>query len=589
MLNNFFLLSARKFLLFLAVFITVSSSKVGMLPEAGASDAGICTRTETVRNKIVDLVDNTYPEVVSCADVTDAHLAAVADPLNFRGSGIESLKAGDLSGLTSLTNLDLSRNQLSVIPESIFADLTNLESLNLAYNQLSSLPEELFSGLTGLTVLDLSRNQLVTLPENVFSGLSSLEDLDLWFNQLVTLPANVFSGLESLEYLDLEVNKLESLSANMFSGLSLIFLGLEDNKLETLPAGVFSNLDITLTLDLSDNYLHSLPPDLFADLGNVEILDLSVNRVNSFPDGLFAGLSKLTDLWVDRNPGSPFIFTMAPRRIPDTNKVEVTVAYGAPFPMSTTISAIAGGVTVVYPVTVPAGRTTSDEIVIDSLGAGALLSMGTASPVPSRSSFTGMRTAVCSLNQEGFTLDQVSGVKVTEGMEQLRVSWRAVCGASDYKVQWKSGSEQYDSVRQQVVTATTYKITGLDADTLYTVRVIAMSEDVEDGLPSSEVTGKLSDPVSQDPDPVSQDPDPVSQDPDPVSIDDMAQGSGGCSVASRKAVENASRSTLFNMFFVVCVLLRTCWKDCSGGLEGTARRCSGGTRRIPLRSQGGKG
>ena len=43
---------------------------------------------------------------------------------------------------------------------------------------------------------------------------------------------------------------------------------------------------------------------------------------------------------------------------------------------------------------------------------------------------------------------QVAGVSVTEGVGQLTVSWNAVTGASGYKVQWKSGSEDYNDKQQ---------------------------------------------------------------------------------------------------------------------------------------------
>ena len=87
---------------------------------------------------------------------------------------------------------------------------------------------------------------------------------------------------------------------------------------------------------------------------------------------------------------------------------------------------------------------------------------------------------------------QVTGVSVTEEVGQLAVSWDAVTGASGYKVQWKSGSEDFDTTRQHVVTGgatTSYTIPDLTAGTEYTVRVIATKTDADDGLPSDERTG----------------------------------------------------------------------------------------------------
>ena len=82
----------------------------------------------------------------------------------------------------------------------------------------------------------------------------------------------------------------------------------------------------------------------------------------------------------------------------------------------------------------------------------------------------------------------------------LDVSWEAPSsdGGSDitgYKVQWKSGSEDYDgsagSTRQAEITdpaSRTHTITGLTDGVEYAVRVIAVN-DVGDGPPSDEATG----------------------------------------------------------------------------------------------------
>ena len=80
------------------------------------------------------------------------------------------------------------------------------------------------------------------------------------------------------------------------------------------------------------------------------------------------------------------------------------------------------------------------------------------------------------------------------------MSWEAPAsdGGSDitgYRVQWKSGSEDYDgsagSTRQAEITdpaSRTHTITGLTDGVEYTVRVIAVN-DVGDGPPSDEATG----------------------------------------------------------------------------------------------------
>ncbi len=82
-------------------------------------------------------------------------------------------------------------------------------------------------------------------------------------------------------------------------------------------------------------------------------------------------------------------------------------------------------------------------------------------------------------------------VSVTPGEGALVVSWAAVSGATGYKVQWKSGDENYSSARQVVITdgaTTTYTIAGLLGDREYTVRVIPTRAAADDD-PLEEMTG----------------------------------------------------------------------------------------------------
>ena len=95
---------------------------------------------------------------------------------------------------------------------------------------------------------------------------------------------------------------------------------------------------------------------------------------------------------------------------------------------------------------------------------------------------------------------KVTGVEIEPGVEQLEVSWAAISDAHGYKVQWKSGTQGYNEERQAVIgsgDATTHTITGLIADTEYTIRVIATKDNADDGTPSDEVTAT---PISADPD-----------------------------------------------------------------------------------------
>ena len=303
--------------------------------------AGICDRTEQVRTTILAQI----PGIDTCSAVTDANLATVRY-LSLSNAGISSLRSGDFAGLANLQGLGLHNNQIGTLPAGVFEGLTNLRGILLTSNRLEALPKDVFAGLSGLRTLDLEYNELSTLPEGVFSGLD------------------------------------------------LRFLGLEANKLRTLPAGMFAGLKVE-TLDLSDNETNGISGGVFAGLTTLVHVDLGSNRLDTLPAGVFAGLTSLWRLWLDENPGANFTFTMTVERGPGTNTVVVTVPQGAPFDMTTTISATGGTLPVgVSSVTVRAGHTTSDAITVTPL-AGTTITLGAPPPVPgSDLRFNGFTTAV---------------------------------------------------------------------------------------------------------------------------------------------------------------------------------------------------
>lgn len=109
--------------------------------------------------------------------------------------------------------LDLSGNRLTLIhPEALSIPASPLQDLNLSrslYNStsLTDLTTALrWGGLRGLLRLDLSGNQLALLPPGMFSHLPSLQQLFLTNNSLVAIYGGTFSGVNHLQMLDLTGN-----------------------------------------------------------------------------------------------------------------------------------------------------------------------------------------------------------------------------------------------------------------------------------------------------------------------------------------------------------------------------------------------
>ena len=69
---------------------------------------------------------------------------------------------------------------------------------------------------------------------------------------------------------------------------------------------------------------------------------------------------------------------------------------------------------------------------------------------------------------------------------EIMVSWMMAIRAGGYVVQWREDGQAFDASRQAAVTALTYDVTGLTADTRYYFQVIATRAGATDGAPSDE-------------------------------------------------------------------------------------------------------
>ena len=83
--------------------------------------------------------------------------------------------------------------------------------------------------------------------------------------------------------------------------------------------------------------------------------------------------------------------------------------------------------------------------------------------------------------------ERVTGViaDATSDVE-IMVSWLMAIRAGGYVVQWREDGQAFDASRQAAVTALTYDVTGLTADTRYYFQVIATRAGASDAAPSDE-------------------------------------------------------------------------------------------------------
>ena len=119
----------------------------------------------------------------------------------FQGGNIELESLPEsISGLSSLTTLQVDKNALTVLPEGI-GNLSNLTALIVSNNFIESIPASI-GNLSNVWYLDLGYNSIETLPSSI-SNMSSLEYLYIFGNNLSSLPESIceleldWSGLDN--------------------------------------------------------------------------------------------------------------------------------------------------------------------------------------------------------------------------------------------------------------------------------------------------------------------------------------------------------------------------------------------------------
>ncbi|XP_058076468.1 receptor-like protein EIX1 [Magnolia sinica] len=143
------------------------------------------------------------------------------------------IPAAHLRGLSSLEELDLSRNQLNGNIPAALGGLSSLLYLSLDGNQLNGNIPASLGGLSSLEKLILSGNQLNGNIPAALGGLSSLQDLSLRGNQLNGTIPTTLGQLSNLSLLDLSDNSLTgNVSESVFENLAkLRYLDLSSNSL----------------------------------------------------------------------------------------------------------------------------------------------------------------------------------------------------------------------------------------------------------------------------------------------------------------------------------------------------------------------
>lgn len=255
------------------------------------------------------------------------HMALLTH-FDLRGNALRRLQHGSFSGLKSLDVLDLSGNHIKNVELHAFGGLNHLSVLRLGYNELyelkrpwllsvTSLRElyvpgnyisviegNTFDRITSLLHVDLSDNALRRVSENGFLGLHRVKVLNMSENDLVSIPTRELQRLSSLDILLLDGIKVATLREGDFrdmnvSSVSLSFLP----RLSVVHRGAFSNMSQLRTLQLHDNpQLLFIHPHAFRATPLLHRLFLHNNQLITLSASVRDSLPRLDELHLYHNP-----------------------------------------------------------------------------------------------------------------------------------------------------------------------------------------------------------------------------------------------------------------------------------------------
>ncbi|CAK9171606.1 unnamed protein product [Ilex paraguariensis] len=206
----------------------------------------------------------------------------------------ENLLSGTVSAvlgnITSLKWLQLAYNPFApsrLAPE--LGNLTNLEYLWLAgCNLVGEIPES-FAKLSSLTNLDVSINQLTGSIPNLIFQLKNVVQIELYQNSFTgTLPAG-WSNLTALRRFDASTNKLTGTIPDDLCELPLESLNLQENQLVGLVPESIAKSPNLQEFKLFNNQLTGSLPSQLGVNSPLQILDVSENMFSGeIPENLCA-------------------------------------------------------------------------------------------------------------------------------------------------------------------------------------------------------------------------------------------------------------------------------------------------------------
>lgn len=213
----------------------------------------------------------------------DVFLNTRIESLDLSGNLIMSWPVNSFSDIGfTLRSIYLNNNNLEYLDSTMFLNTQFLLELNLSFNQIKILPDNTFSHLNNLTKIDLSMNPLITTNfKELLLNIPRLREINLKATGLFNIPKLILKYLTKLDVSGNYINEIESLSDLRY----LHTLKISDNKITNLT-NLCKNLPQSVrVLDVSRNPIRKISLHDFTQIRRLEELsieDIKISNQDAF-------------------------------------------------------------------------------------------------------------------------------------------------------------------------------------------------------------------------------------------------------------------------------------------------------------------
>ncbi|XP_035730290.1 connectin-like, partial [Vespa mandarinia] len=202
--------------------------------------------------------------------------------VTFQYAKIEELGERSFSNLSSITDINLSRNMIVVLKKYAFENIKELNVVNLDDNRIAEINRDVFVNLPNLRTLYLNNNNISIVHDKAFKHLIYLQELQMSGNQITVITRESFHGLRNLKRLDLRNNIISMIGDRSFVEMpELTELELDQNSIEYISEKALDGMRNLKKLRLSENKLVSLEPDFLSGAPGIYFLDLRDNNLKT--------------------------------------------------------------------------------------------------------------------------------------------------------------------------------------------------------------------------------------------------------------------------------------------------------------------